>query len=69
MRMWGMFFREYMELSLGVSIPPCTLDDVPTDHVRFAEDIVERLGRKNPLALFKGYLRHGYYPFYFEERN
>lgn len=69
MRMWGMSFREYIELSLGISIPSYTLDEVLKDHVRIANDVADKMIGRKPLAMFKNYLRHGYYPFYFEERD
>ena len=67
--MWGMSFREYIELSIGTSIPSCSLSEIVNDHVHIAHAIAEILSDHKPLALFKAYLRHGYYPFYFDERN
>ena len=69
MRMWGMSFREYIELSLGISIPSCSLGEIIDDHVRIANDVAERMADSKPLALFKKYLKHGYYPFFFEARD
>lgn len=69
MRMRGMSFREYIELSLDVSIPAYSLEDILSDHVRIAHEIADKLEKKKPLALFKAYLKHGYYPFYFEDQN
>ncbi len=68
-RMWGMSFREYIEMSLDAELPCCSLEDILKDHVRITHDIVDRLGEEKVLALFKAYLRHGYYPFYFEDRD
>lgn len=69
MRMWGMSFREYIEISLGTELAVYTLEDLLRDHVRIAYEIVDQLQDKKVLALFKEYLKHGYYPFYFEDRN
>lgn len=69
MRMWGMSFREYIEMSLGIRLSSCTLEDILRDHVRIAHEIVGRLPDKKVLGLFKAYLKHGYYPFYFEDQN
>ena len=69
MRMWGMSFREYIELSLDISIPTYSLEDILSDHVHIAHEIADELEKKKPLALFKAYLKHGYYPFYFEDQN
>ena len=69
MRMWGMSFREYIELSLGAELAAHPLEDLLRNHVRIAHEIVKQLQGKKILVLFKKYLRHGYYPFYFENRN
>ena len=69
MRMFGMSFREYIELSVGASIPSYTLSEIVTDHVRITHDVAGILSKEKPLALFKKYLRHGYYPFFFEQRD
>jgi len=69
MRMWGMSFREYIEMSLGISLSGYTLENIVSDHVRIAYKIVDTLQEKKVLALFKAYLKHGYYPFYFEDQN
>jgi predicted AAA+ superfamily ATPase len=69
MRMWGMSFREYIEISLGTELAVYALEELMCDHVRIAHEIVDQLQDKKVLALFKEYLKHGYYPFYFEDRN
>lgn len=69
MRMWGMSLREYVELSLGISIPSYTLKNILTDHVHIANEVADMMMGEKPLVLYKDYLRHGYYPFYFEERD
>jgi hypothetical protein len=69
MRMWGMSFREYIEMSLEISLSDYTLENIVSDHLRIAHKIVDTLQEKKVLALFKAYLKHGYYPFYFEDQN
>lgn len=71
MRMVGMSFREYVELSLGISIPSTNLTDIVNDHVRIAHQVSDLLAeaQSKPLVLFKEYLKHGCYPFYFESRD
>jgi predicted AAA+ superfamily ATPase len=69
MRMWGMSLREYAELSLGIALPAYPLDRMLSDHVRIAHEVVDKLADHKILALFRSYLRHGFYPFYFEDRN
>lgn len=71
MRMAGMSFREYIELSLGITLSAHNLTEIVNDHVRIAHEVADILTEANskPLVLFKDYLRHGYYPFFFESRN
>ncbi len=71
MRMGGMSFREYVELSLEVSIPSYSLIDIVNDHVRIAHEVCDILAKakSKPLVLFKEYLKYGYYPFFFESRD
>jgi predicted AAA+ superfamily ATPase len=65
-RMFGMSFREFTELSLGISLGPLTLEDIVTSHQQLAERIISLLeGRKKKvLALFSEYLEYGYYPYF-----
>ncbi len=69
LKMWGMSFREYIELETGVALSSFCLEDILENHVRIAVETTGKLGDKKILALFKAYLRHGYYPFYFEDRD
>ncbi len=62
-RVKGLSFREFLELKLGESFPVFTLDDIFTNHIKMADQIVAQL---KPLAYFKEYLKVGYYPFYFD---
>ena len=56
--MYGLSFREYLLLAYGIEMPICTLDDVVTHNVEFPS------GEHRPIALFKEYMRKGYYPFF-----
>jgi len=62
-RVKGLSFREFLELKLGKEFPVFTLEDIFTDHVKLADQIVSEI---KPLAYFKEYLKAGYYPFYFD---
>lgn len=68
-RMWGMSFREFIEMSIGKSLAATSLENILNDHVRIAHEIADHLQGKKILVLFKAYLRYGYYPFFFEDRN
>lgn len=56
--MYGLSFREYLLLAYGIEMPIYTLDDVVANRVEFPT------GEYRPIALFKEYMRGGYYPFF-----
>lgn len=56
--MYGLSFREYLLLSHGINLPVYTLDDVVAQRIEFPA------GEHRPIALFKEYMREGYYPFF-----
>ena len=64
--MKGLSYREFLELSLNTKLPTFTLEEICTDSV----SIVDRLGEIFlPLEYFDEYLKYGYYPFYFSDKN
>ncbi len=65
----GMSFREYLEMSLGIELPTYSFTELLTQHPKIARDIIHNIKQEKILPLFKKYLRHGYYPFYFEHKN
>ena len=69
MRMWGMSFREFIEMASGVELTVHSLEEILADHARIANDVTKSLQAKKVLVLFKAYLRHGYYPFFFENQD
>jgi predicted AAA+ superfamily ATPase len=66
--MHGMSFREFIELSLNIALPTITLCNIITGHIQISHDIIEKIeGKKRKiLALFKDYLKFGYYPYFLE---
>ncbi|MCD8385652.1 MAG: AAA family ATPase [Bacteroidales bacterium] len=62
--MEGLSFREFLELSQGLSLPILDLDSVLELHVDIAGDICQKI---KILPLFEEYVQFGYYPFYLEE--
>lgn len=58
--MHGLSFREYVALNYGVDMPIHTLEQILAGHIDFPYTDYR------PIALFKEYLRKGYYP-YFKE--
>ncbi len=57
----GMSFREYLNLSQGLSLKPFSLDEILSGEASL------RAAVAHPLPLFGEYLRKGYYPFYSDE--
>lgn len=57
-QMYGLSFREYVALKYGVEIPIHTLEQVLANKIEFP--YVDY----RPVALFKEYLRSGYYPYF-----
>jgi predicted AAA+ superfamily ATPase len=61
----GLSFREFINLSAGVTLPSISLDDLALHHNEFAREVVKVV---RPLEYFKDYLSNGYYPYYLENR-
>lgn len=61
--LYGLSFREYLELEGIFNTEAIPLNDILMHHVRKALDIV---GSIKVTPLFEAYLSHGYYPFYRE---
>ncbi|OGW44195.1 MAG: hypothetical protein A2Y66_04900 [Nitrospirae bacterium RBG_13_41_22] len=70
-KMFGMSFREFIEIELGINLKSAGLENIINSHQRIADSIttaVEKKGKKI-LALFKSYLECGYYPYFREYKN
>ena len=62
----GFSFREYLNLMAHTDFPVYTLAELLENHEAIAENICRQI---DPLEYFPGYLHHGYYPFFLENRN
>ena len=62
----GFSFREYVNNITGNNFPSLSLDDIINRHEAIARDIVAKI---KPLAYFSDYLRHGFYPYFFGQKN
>lgn len=60
-QMYGLSFREYIALKHGTEIPIHSLEQVLANKINFPYT------EHRPIALFKEYLKTGYYPFFKEE--
>lgn len=59
-------FREFLQLELGTSFEILQFDTLLKDHVEISKDILKKL---KPYQYLKGYLEHGAYPFYRENKS
>lgn len=61
--MQGLSYREYINLTRGLSLPLITLEELLKDHTVIAREINAKV---KPLEHFITYLKSGYYPFFQE---
>jgi len=62
----GLSFREFIELNNNITLPYYELEDILNNHIDIAYELLEKF---NLTLLFKEYLKNGYYPFYFEDKE
>ncbi len=62
----GLSFREFVEMEKGIVLPHFSLADILTRHTDIAYELLEKF---NVTLLFREYLKYGYYPFYFEDKE
>ena len=62
----GFSFREFLNIITGSNFQPYLLSDVLNSHKEIASSICSKV---KPLAYFRDYIHHGYYPFFLEKRN
>ena len=65
-RLKGLSFREFLELKLNKKFQYWSLEEMLSNHLEIARDVCKEI---KPLEHFKEYLKIGYYPFYFENKN
>ncbi len=63
---YGLSFREFIELEKGISLPSFSLDEILKNHIDIAYELLQKF---NLTLLFRTYLKSGYYPFYFEDKE
>jgi len=62
----GFSFREFLNITLNSDFQPYTFQEIVDNHVDIAREICAKI---KPLAHFRDYTHHGYYPFFLEKRN
>lgn len=64
--LYGLSFREFIQYEHNIELPTLTLNEIISNHVAIATSIASKI---KPVALFKEYLKYGYFPFYKEDRE
>ena len=64
--MQGLSFREYIAVESGQEFLTHSLADIVKNHRDIGRDINAEI---NPFSYFENYLKHGYYPYYREEKE
>lgn len=62
----GFSFREFLNIITGSNLQAYSLQDILANHKAIASEIRTKV---KPLAYFRDYIHHGYYPFFLEKRN
>ena len=62
----GLSLREFIRLDIGLELESVSLDRLLENAGKFCAEVCSRC---HPLEYFGRYLRFGYYPFYFEEKQ
>jgi predicted AAA+ superfamily ATPase len=70
-KMFGMSFREFIELTIGIGLKSFRLEEINRNHQRIAHETINSIEKKGKkiLSLFKDYLEYGYYPYFREYKN
>ena len=64
--MKGLSFREFLELELGTELESYSLEEILNNHTNIAHNI---LSKQKIYEFWGEYLKYGYYPFYFENKQ
>lgn len=69
--MFGMSFREFLELHYQYKFESYTLEEILKNHQDIADDILKNIEKNNQkvIPLFKQYLKVGYYPYFLSMPN
>jgi predicted AAA+ superfamily ATPase len=62
----GLSFREFLEIDLNIKLPKYSVEEILANHSDIA---FELLGKFQLVPKFREYIKYGYYPFYFEDRD
>jgi uncharacterized protein len=70
-QLFGLSFREYLELNYNILFKAHSFSDILHNHSKIGAEIINSLEQKNKkiLPLFHAYLKCGYYPYFLEFQN
>jgi len=68
-KLHGFSFREYLELKFNTTLPVLNIEDITSSHLSIVKSVLESIPKIDILEEFQDYLKHGYYPFYFDKQN
>lgn len=60
-KMYGLSFREFLAIKYGVAVPIHTLEQILSNKIEFP------FAEFRPVALYKEYIKEGYYPYFTED--
>ena len=64
--MKGLSFREFVELKKSIKLPTLSIEEIFDNHIDKAYELNAAF---KPFEFFQEYLKYGYYPFYFEDKE
>jgi len=64
--MQGLSFREFIEIETNQTFPILSIEDILKNHENICYEILQKI---KPFKYFEKYLKYGYYPYYFENRE
>jgi len=65
-QMQGLSFREFLEIKNGIKLPIFDLEKILEEHINIADELLVEFDLYNE---WREYLKYGYYPFYFENKD
>lgn len=65
-KLYGLSFREFLQIELKTTIDALTIDDIIENHTTISTTLNDKIEVKK---LFERYLKYGYYPFYLEGKS
>ena len=64
--MKGLSFKEFIEISKDIVLPNFILEDIVQNHIEISHEILSKV---KVYEYWSEYLKYGFYPFYFEDKN